>query len=95
MPLAQDRSLDLLASSPVCYHCTTPADITNIGQVSEKSVGFKTKMPSKNSIVKKLKDLRDISQVSEHDKHLSQIQRTPEDISITSFSWGKNVRLER
>ena len=25
MPLAQDRSLDLLASSPARYHCTTDA----------------------------------------------------------------------
>ena len=25
MPLEQDRSLDLLASSPACYHCTTDA----------------------------------------------------------------------
>ena len=26
-PLVQDRSLDLLTSSPVCYHCATDAPL--------------------------------------------------------------------
>ena len=30
MPLAQDRSLDLLASRPVCYHCTTDVPLAAV-----------------------------------------------------------------
>ena len=29
MPVVQDRSLDLLTSSPACYHCTTDARMLN------------------------------------------------------------------
>ena len=35
MPLAHDRSLDLLASNPVHYHCTTDASDTILAMLND------------------------------------------------------------